>query len=100
MIRGRQIALKGLLDPQIKKIFLRSVATVPLGLRDLSDRRIELIQNLKAMPEIRLNDKPVTKSAAVLIALCEEEHGKVSLLYTLRSSQMKNHTRQVAFPGM
>lgn len=72
---------------------------MPIGLQDLNDRRLELIQNLQNMPDIRLNDKPVSKSAAVLIALCEEEHGKVSLLYTLRSSRMKNHTRQVSFPG-
>lgn len=78
---------------------IRTAATLPLGLQDLNDKRAELIQNLQNMPVVRLNDKPVTKSAAVLIALCEEEHGKVSLLYTLRSSLLKNHTRQVSFPG-
>lgn len=64
--------------------------------RDISKE--ELIQNFKKLPEIQLNDRPVTKHAAVLIALCES-HEKVSLLYTLRSSLMKNHTRQVSFPG-
>lgn len=98
---GLMVALKGLLDipRQTRHLLIRTTATLPLGLQDLNDRRTELIQNLKNMPEIRLNDKPVTKSAAVLIALCEEENGKVSLMYTLRSSLLKNHTRQVSFPG-
>uniref|UniRef100_A0A336LEB0 CSON008059 protein n=1 Tax=Culicoides sonorensis TaxID=179676 RepID=A0A336LEB0_CULSO len=58
----------------------------------------ELISKFKKSPEIRLNDKPVTKSAAVLIGLCENK-GKLGLFYTLRSCLMKSHTRQVSFPG-
>jgi len=67
--------------------------------QQISERRDRLISRFKALPEIRLNDREVTKSAAVLIALCEEEERKVSLLFTLRSSLLKNHKRQVSFPG-
>lgn len=77
---------------QINKIFIRNITT----LKEISTK--DLISNFKKSPEIKLNDKPVIKSAGVLIGLCEHE-GNVGLLYTLRSCLMKNHTRQVSFPG-
>lgn len=80
---------------QIRCLLWRGFQTLP----ELIGKRNDLVQGFKALPPIRLNDKPVTKSAAVLIALCEDANRRVSLLYTLRSHLMKNHTRQVSFPG-
>lgn len=66
----------------------------------LKSLREKLTQNLKRWPNIYLNlkSKSATKHAAVLVPLCEVA-GEVSLLYTLRSSKLKSHTRQVSFPG-
>lgn len=76
----------------VAKILSRSFST----LKEIPTQN--LINNFKKSPEIRLNDKPVTKSAGVLIGLCEN-NGNVGLLFTLRSCLMKSHTRQVSFPG-
>ncbi|XP_063704646.1 mitochondrial coenzyme A diphosphatase NUDT8 [Culicoides brevitarsis] len=77
---------------QIIRVFARNIMT----LKEISTT--SLVSNFKKSPEIRLNDKPVVKSAGVLIGLCEN-NGNLGLLYTLRSCLMKNHTRQVSFPG-
>lgn len=76
----------------VTKIFTRNLLT----LNEIPTQ--DLISNFKKSPEIRLNDKPVKKSAGVLIGLCENQ-GSLGLLFTLRSCLMKSHTRQVSFPG-
>ncbi len=48
------------------------------------------------IPDVPFNDPPV--SAAVLIALVEREHG-LCVVYTLRSSGLRSHSGQIAFPG-
>ncbi|XP_028168234.1 nucleoside diphosphate-linked moiety X motif 8-like [Ostrinia furnacalis] len=58
--------------------------------------RERCIAKLKELPIIfNLKTK---QSAAVLVPICVDK-GKVCLLYTLRSSKLKNHSGQVSFPG-
>lgn len=59
------------------------------------------LKKLKAGPSIRIHRDPEVKvrTAAVLIPMCLNDQGEVSLLYTIRSSNLKRHVGEVAFPG-
>ncbi|XP_053610530.1 nudix hydrolase 3 [Plodia interpunctella] len=61
--------------------------------------RERCIANIKELPKFALNDEGSKKTyASVLVPLCVVKE-EVCLLYTLRSSNLKNHSGQVSFPG-
>ncbi|KAL5276996.1 NUDT8 family protein [Megaselia abdita] len=45
------------------------------------------------------NHQDNAKYAAVLIPLCVDSKGNLSILYTRRSGNLRRHTRQISFPG-
>ncbi|XP_018782551.1 PREDICTED: nucleoside diphosphate-linked moiety X motif 8 isoform X1 [Bactrocera latifrons] len=60
------------------------------------------MQCMKKTPQIGLKMGQTTKErsfAAVLICLCKDEMGEISILYTRRSSRLSRHVRQISFPG-
>ncbi|KAJ9575056.1 hypothetical protein L9F63_007791 [Diploptera punctata] len=62
------------------------------------ENRLRCIQKLKNMKPVRLSKQEPIRKAAVLVPLCVV-NDEISLLYTLRSSDMKNYRGQVSFPG-
>lgn len=60
--------------------------------------RERCIAGLKELPSFIRGNQNVKGKAAVLVPLCVH-NGEVCLLYTLRSSNLKNHSGQVSFPG-
>ncbi|XP_046388508.1 uncharacterized Nudix hydrolase NudL isoform X2 [Ischnura elegans] len=63
------------------------------------NNREKCVSRLQKMPAIRLKPGEVPRrQAAVLVPICVA-NGRVSLLYTLRSSSMRKNASQVSFPG-
>lgn len=56
------------------------------------------LANLRTRKPLRLGSQTPTSKAAVLIPICFY-YGKISLLYTLRTSHLSSHKGQVSFPG-
>ncbi|XP_044758409.1 nucleoside diphosphate-linked moiety X motif 8 [Coccinella septempunctata] len=61
------------------------------------DNKEKTSSKFSTMQPIRLSHFP-PKKAAVLVPLCIMD-GKMALLYTLRTSKLKNHRGEVSFPG-
>lgn len=67
-----------------------------------AENQQKCIEKMSAAAQ-RLSAKTATTStAAVLILLvnCDKPNNTPSILYTLRSHKLSNHTRQVSFPGL
>jgi len=60
------------------------------------ENSLKCVKSFKSLcPQLKVDGK---RQAAVLIPLCVVK-GDVSLLYTLRTSNLKRHSGQVSFPG-
>lgn len=58
------------------------------------------IEAMKKGPKISFpKDDQKPKEAAVLIPICLDKDNRLSLLYTVRSSNLKRHVGEVSFPG-
>lgn len=62
------------------------------------DNILKCIKSMQSAPQVKLSQKQYEKEAAVLIPLCLH-NSELSLLYTVRSAKLRNHVRQVSFPG-
>lgn len=60
--------------------------------------RERCVASLSQLPALVHSDVKPHSNASVLVPLCVVD-GEVCLLYTLRSSNLKNHSGQVSFPG-
>ncbi|CAK1587187.1 unnamed protein product [Parnassius mnemosyne] len=60
--------------------------------------RERCVANIKELPAFSFNSGKIKENASVLVPLCVQ-NGEVFLVYTLRSSNLKNHSGQVSFPG-
>ncbi|PSN34502.1 hypothetical protein C0J52_13402 [Blattella germanica] len=63
-----------------------------------AENRSNCIAKLKNIKPIRLSEAEPVKKAAILVPLCVV-NDEISLLYTLRSSDLKSYRGQVSFPG-
>lgn len=59
---------------------------------------VKCINSMQSAPQVKLSKNEHEKEAAVLIPLCLHNN-ELSLLYTVRSAKLRNHVRQVSFPG-
>lgn len=65
----------------------------------LSDEnRKKTIEKFRKYTKLRIGEKNPDKHAAILIPLCIANN-EVSVLYTIRSSKLRNYSGQVCFPG-
>lgn len=86
--------------PTFSRLFSQthSTGSIHFNLHDIfsKDNCLKSVKSLKSMsPQLKSDGK---RQAAVLIPLCIVEN-EVSLLYTLRTRNLKRNSGQVSFPG-
>lgn len=87
------------LNRHLKLKSVRYVSTLPVEAIIGKENRIRCIARLQEMKPVRMQPSAnPPKKAAVLVPLCMVNQ-ELSLLYTLRSSDLKNYRGQVSFPG-
>jgi hypothetical protein len=57
------------------------------------------LESFKKMTRLRYGKKPPSRHAAILVPICISADNEISVLYTLRSSKLRTHKGQIAFPG-
>jgi nudix motif 8 len=84
--------------PKVNVINNPQGKTIPKELILSKENRENCITRLKSVKPVGLYGREHTKKAAVLVPLCIVNN-ELSLLYTLRSSNLKSYRGQVSFPG-
>lgn len=62
------------------------------------ENKKKTIEKFRKFTKLRIGDRNPDKHAAILIPICIVDN-EVSILYTIRSSKLRNHSGQVCFPG-
>lgn len=62
------------------------------------ENKRKTIEKFKKYTKLRVGERNTEKHAAILIPLCITNN-EISILYTIRSSKLRNYSGQVCFPG-
>lgn len=62
------------------------------------ENKKKTVDKFRKFTKLRIGDKNPDKHAAILIPLCIANN-EISILYTIRSSKLRNYSGQVCFPG-
>lgn len=79
-------------------LFRRNFGQINLEKLLSEENKRKTIEKFKKYTKLRIGVKNPEKHAAVLIPLCITDN-EISVLYTIRSSKLRNYSGQVCFPG-
>lgn len=63
------------------------------------DNKRKTLESFKKLTKLRYGKKPPSRHAAILVPICISPDNEISVLYTVRSSKLRTHKGQIAFPG-
>lgn len=63
------------------------------------ENKKKTIEKFRKYTKLRIGEKNPDKHAAILIPMCIANN-ELSILYTIRSSKLRNYSGQVCFPGI
>ena len=62
------------------------------------ENKKKTVDKFRKYTKLRIGEKNPDKHAAILIPLCRKDD-EISILYTIRSTKLRNYSGQVCFPG-
>jgi nudix motif 8 len=76
----------------------RSFSQINLSKLLSEENRKKTLEKFKKYTKLRFGESNPDKHAAILIPMCIVNN-EISILYTIRSSKLRNYSGQVCFPG-
>ncbi|CRK90800.1 CLUMA_CG004490, isoform A [Clunio marinus] len=76
----------------------RNYSQINLEIMLSDENKRKTIEKFKKYTKLRFAEKNPEKHAAILIPMCITNN-EISILYTIRSSKLRNYSGQVCFPG-
>lgn len=79
-------------------LFKRNFSQINLEKLLSEENKRKTIEKFRKYTKLRIGERNPDKHAAILIPLCIVDN-EISVLYTIRSSKLRNYSGQVCFPG-
>lgn len=81
------------------KLLRRNYSGISVDLLLSEENKQKTMESFRKLTKLRYGKKPVNRHAAILVPICISPNNEISVLYTLRSSKLRTHKGQIAFPG-
>lgn len=85
---------------QTFKLLRRSYSSLNVESLLSEENKQKTLKTFRKLTNLRYGKKNPKRHAAILIPICITPNNEISVLYTLRSSKVRTHKNQVAFPGL
>lgn len=79
-------------------LFKRNFSQINLEKLLSEENKRKTIEKFRKYTKLRIGERNPDKHAAILIPLCIVDN-EISVLYTIRSTKLRNYSGQVCFPG-
>lgn len=84
---------------QTFKLLRRSYSNLSIESLLCEENKKKTLESFKKLTKLNYGKKPPRRHAAILIPICISSNNEISVLYTVRSSKLRTHKGQIAFPG-
>jgi hypothetical protein len=84
---------------QTFKLLRRSYSKFNVDTLLSEENKKKTLESFRKYTKLRYGKKDPSRHAAILVPICISPENEISVLYTVRSSKLRTHKGQIAFPG-
>lgn len=84
---------------QTFKLLRRNYSVLSVDTLLSEENKKRTLESFKKLTKLKYGKKAPSRHAAILVPICITPDNQISVLYTVRSSKLRTHKGQIAFPG-